>query len=135
MPTRGKVEVPNPFSGDEEFLRRISPSHFNFSTQEIQSWAFDNLDDTPGRMSVNWSGLATVQETVQDHPGFGVASITARSCYDEKQGIEYTPVKDHPSLRDNPAHCDVVGDKPKGVQRRLRNSVKALLLRPEAPPD
>ena len=114
------------FDDNEQFLRKILPVWFDFEKQEIQSWAFDNHPRTPDRMSVNWANLSSVEHTANADSGCGVASITAKVCYQEKQDIEYTPQED------NPAHCDVVGRKNKTTMRRLRNSA-VLLLAPKYP--
>ena len=113
------------FNDNEHFLRRILPQWFNFDTQEIQSWAFANHPLTPDRMSINWEKLSSVKQTAVD-PGSGVASITAKVCYQENQDIEHTPQED------NPSHCDVVGLKNKTIQRRLRNAA-VLRLAPKNP--
>ena len=92
------------FADDDEFLRRIPAWLFDFEKQEIQSWAFGN-DEGSDRFSVNWAELSSIEHTVQGHPGFGVASLTASDFRIEEQDILHTPSPD------NVAHCDVVGEK------------------------
>ena len=113
------------FQDTEQFLRKILPDWFDFELQEIQSWAFDNHPLTPDRMSVNWAKLSSVEHTAVD-PECGVASITAKVCYQENQVIERSPKED------NHSHCDVVGRKTKSIMRRLRNAA-VLLLAPKNP--
>lgn len=117
-----------PFDDDTDFLRGIHPDWFNFQTQQIESWAFDNHPQTPNRMSVNWAEISSVEETIKYNPSCGVASITAKVCYQENQEIEHTPQDD------NPAHCDVIGRKTLAIKRRLRNAAILLLAPTESTP-
>jgi hypothetical protein len=71
-------------------------------------------------MSVNWSTLSSVEDTLKGYRGYGVVSITAGLCWNLEQQIEYQPIKDHPDLEDNTAHCEVVGKK----TTRVRNGFK-----------
>jgi hypothetical protein len=114
------------FDKREDFLRRVPWYQFNFEKQEIFVLAFRNHHSTPDRLSVNWAIHSSVKQTAEVLPGSGVASITAEVCYREKQEIEHTPEEE------NYAHCDVIGDKPSSVQRRLRNAARLLL--PPTPP-
>ena len=117
--------VAKDFADDDEFLRRIPPWLFDFEKQEIQSWAFSNDKDRDS-FSVNWAELSSVEHTTQGHQGFGVASLTAHDFRIEEQVILHT------RKPDNVAHCDVVGEKPKARQRKLRNmAMDKLLLQPE----
>ena len=108
------------FAEFEEFLRRIPPWLYDFDKQEVQSWAFANDDEYPDRFSVNWEKHSSVEHTLEGHSGFGVVSLTAGLLYSEKQEILHTP------QTDSFAHCDVIGEKKKARQRRLRNSAKLL---------
>ena len=120
----------NRFEDGEEFFRRIPHWEYDFQNGSIHDRAFknDRLDtgEDSGRLSVNWRRLITLEETLEGHVGFGIAVITARACYDEVQTIEETP------RSNNPAHCDIVGSKPKPRQRRLRKA--ATLIRPPSKP-
>ena len=100
------------------------PIHYDFDRAIIQSSAFDNSPGT-NAMSVNLARLSSVEETLAGHPGYGIASLTAESLYVENQHIRHKPESN------NFAHCDVEGDKPKRVRRRLRDSAK-LLITPES---
>ncbi len=109
---------PERFPDEDDFYRRIPPDQF--SEGKIHSNAFGGQ-----RLSVNWSGRASVDSTLEGFEGFGVASITAGICYQENQAIEPTPIQS------NSAHCEIVGPKPRPVRRRLRKS--AILLREPEP--
>lgn len=104
------------FRDDDDFLRRIPHWQFDFDTRRVLPFAFKLF-----RLSVNWSKYATVDQTVEGHQGWGVASITALDCYSAGQDIEYKPQPD------NLAHCDVVGEKTNRIQRRLNKAAKLLL--------
>ena len=112
--------IADPFTAEEEFLRRIPPIHFDFDKGRIYSSAFDNRSGTD-RMSVNRMRLSSAEETLCGHPSYGVASLTADVIYKENQQILHTPTED------NVAHCDVVGTKPKSVRRRLRNAARLVV--------
>ena len=99
----------------DRFFKWVNPCDWNWEENRPNSGAFNNL-----RMSVNWSALSTVEHTKQGNPRYGVVSLTKEVCQRFGQVIHYSPVKDHPSLPDNPAHCDVVGEKkPRTLRRRL----------------
>jgi hypothetical protein len=53
------------------------------------------------------------ESVLRDHPGFAVASITAAFARKCGQGIARNP------LRDDPAHAEVFGQKPKAIRQRL----------------
>jgi len=107
------------FVPDDRFLRIISPIHYDSQTGKVFSAAFQNTSRTK-RMSVNWTKLCTIKDTLKGYPGYRVASISAELCWSLKQDIEGTPITE------NPAHCDVVGDKPKSVRRQFRNKAEYL---------
>ena len=74
---------PNEFASDDELLRRI-PHWQHDHVKGIHSNAFMN-DKLPtggisDRFSVNLGRLATVNETLRGHPGFGVAGLTVEAC-------------------------------------------------------
>lgn len=71
-------------------------------------------------MSVDWMRLSTIDDTLRSYPGFGVASISAQLCWSLNQEVERTPSEE------NPAHCDVIGDKPKPVRRKFSDIAEYL---------
>jgi len=107
------------FAADDRFLRRIHPQYYDPNTGKVASGAFQNASDT-NRMSVNWMKLSTVDDTLRGYPGFGVASISAKLCWLLDQNIEGIPSEE------NPAHCDIVGAKPKPVRRKFRDRAEYL---------
>lgn len=107
------------FAADDQFLRRILPWHYDPTTGRVSPRAFANGRDT-NRMSVNWSALSPVEDTLREYPDFGVASLSAELCWSLDQQIEKTPVET------NPAHCDVVREKPEPVKRRFRDNARYL---------
>ena len=74
-------------------------------------------------MSVDWVDMTTSQEALDRWAQWGddrgLASITADLSWDNGQNVEYTPTED------NPAHSDVVGDKPPSVRKRLAKGCQA----------
>ena len=115
------------FSDNDEFLRRIPPALFDFKRREIQSWAFSNDKDSDS-FSVNfWDETSSVEFIVENHTGYGVVSFTYDFLHKvEKQEVVFA------ECDSNPAHCNVVGDKNKTRQRRLRNmAMTNLLLLPQ----
>lgn len=107
------------FATDDHFLRRIAPQYYNPDTGKVTSAAFQNTSST-NRMSVDWMKLSTVDNTLRGYPRFGVASISAGLCRSLNQEIERT------HSEENPAHCDVVGDKPPPVRRKFRDMAEYL---------
>lgn len=107
------------FASDESFLRRIAPEYYDSNTGKVSSGAFQNSSHT-NRMSVDWMRLSTVDDTLRDYRGFGVASISAGLCLSLNQEVERAPQEE------NPAHCDVVGDKPKFVRHKFREMAEYL---------
>lgn len=107
------------FAADDSFLRRIHPQYYNHNTGRVSSAAFQNASNTD-RMSVNWMKLSTVDDTLRGYTGFGIASVSASLCWFLNQRLENTP------LQGNPAHCDVVGEKPASVRRRFRDMAQYL---------
>jgi len=105
------------FAADDSFLRRIPPQYYDPSTGKVSSAAFQNASSTK-RMSVNWMKLSGVDDTLHGYPGFGVASISAELCWFLNQEVENVPSEE------NPAHCDIVGDKPQSVSRKFRDMAK-----------
>lgn len=104
------------FAPEDEFLRWVHENYVH-TDGSVSPGAFSNSSGTQ-RMSVNWSALSSVKDTLADRNNFGVVSITAQLCWDLSQEIEKTPTVS------NPAHCDVVGDKPLSVKRKFANGSK-----------
>jgi len=102
------------FVADDSFLRRIHPQYYNPNTGKVASAAFQNASST-NRMSVNWMKLSTVDDTLRGYPRFGVALISAELCWFLNQQVESV------TSEENPAHCDIVGDKPRSVRRKFRD--------------
>lgn len=122
-PSSSPEYSPVDFSDNDEFLRRIPPALFDFERQEIQSWAFSNDKDS-NSFSVNfWNETSSVEFILENHTGYGVVSFT----YDFLHNVEEQEVV-FAECDSNPAHCDVVGEKNKRRQRRLRNMAMANLL-------
>ena len=71
------------------------------------------------RESANWGALATPESTVTGRPNHGVISVTTALCIRLGQQIEYTPIRHDPLLADNPAHCDIIGQKNGPGKRHL----------------
>ena len=97
------------FEATDEFLRRVHPEQLNPEDGTVSTAAF-----TPERMSVNWSDLSSVEDTLIGHEGWGVVSFTAALCWGRNQAIEHTPAVD------NEAHCDVVGKKTTAVRKAFK---------------
>lgn len=118
-PMREMNESDQIFAPNDHFLRRIHPMYYNPATGKVSFAAFQNTTHT-NRMSVNWVELSGIGETLRGYPAFGVASISAGLCWSLDQEIERTPVED------NPAHCDVIGDKPPAIRRKFRDMAEYL---------
>ena len=112
-------ESSQPFVPNDRFLRRIPPVFYDSKTGKVMSAAFQNAPRTK-RMSVNWTKLSTIKDTLNGYPGYRVASISAELCWSLEQDIEGTP------SAENPAHCDVVGNKPQSVKRKFRDKAEYL---------
>ena len=81
------------------------------------------------RMSIDWAELSTPRETYDrwEHWGDrrGVASLTAKLIWDNKQRILFTPIETPTEC--NPAHCDMEdGENAEGLSK---NQLKKNLLR------
>jgi hypothetical protein len=108
----------------DQFLKRVRPEDWNWEKERPNSGQFTNP-----KMSTNWSALASVQQTTAGRPDHGVVSLTRDDCYQEGQAIKYGPIKDDPDEPDNPAHCDIIGEKKRGrVSRRLAAQATVCLL-------
>jgi len=107
------------FEPNDKFLRRIPPLYYNPTTKKISSAAFQNASGT-NRMSVNWMNLSSVDDTLRGYPRFGIASISAELCWTLKQEIERT------GSDSEPAHCDVIGNKPPNIRKQFRDNAEYL---------
>lgn len=76
--------------------RRLRPGANNFTDQEQSS---------------DWYALKSPQQIVEERPGYGVVALSVAQCVSQEQTIKYTPVIDDKELPDNPAHCDIAGEK------------------------
>lgn len=94
--------------------------HYNVKNGKVSPRAFKNKATTR-RMSVDCAKLSSIEDILKDHTGFGVASITAGLCWLLDQEIERT------NTQDNPAHCDIVGDKPTEVMQSFRDGAQYLV--------
>jgi len=71
-------------------------------------------------MSVDWAALSSGEDTLRDNDEWGLVTLTAELCWEQKQTIEHTP------LPDNRAHCDIVGKKTTTVKRAFKEGAKWL---------
>ena len=119
-------EFPQPLEEDDEFYRALRPEWIK-GGGKISPGAFSNASQTD-RMSVDWADRSTPQQTFDRWTVWGedrgVASITAGLSWNNAQGIEYTPDES------NPAHSDVVGDKPDRVRKNLARGAKLVVPAP-----
>jgi len=115
-------------TNEADLWRRSHPKWWvpdeNTGGRRITSEAFQD-DPNGAAMSVTIASEVTGPEVLlAGHPGYGVAGLIAgwvRSC---GQIIVRQPEAG------NPGHAHVVGDKPKGVRKRLRNGASIVV-----PPD
>lgn len=107
------------FVANDKFLRRIPWWHLKRSG-EISSAAFQN-DGGTNSFSTNWMKLSSIEDTLRNHPGFGLASISAKLCWDLNQKIKWEP------LEDNVAHCEIVGRKTDSISKKLRDGAEPLV--------
>ena len=112
-------EQPEPLHPRDEFLRLIKPIYYHPETGKVYSQAFQNTTGTD-RMSVNCERLSSVDDTLAENPGQGVAQLSTELCVSLHQTLDHTPDDD------NHAHCDVVGEKPQRVRKALRDGAKLL---------
>ena len=118
---------------DAALWRRIPPWHFvpdgNLGRVRPSSAAFeDHPDGTP--MSVLLAEIVAqtrrrAEDILAGHEGYGLAAITAGLARDYGQGVARKP------SRDEPAHAEVFGKKPKPVRKRLAKGSEWVL----PPPD
>lgn len=108
------------FVPDDKFLRRIPWWHLK-PTGEISSAAFQNDGET-NSFSTNWMKLSSIEDTLRNDPGFGVASISAKLCWELAQETRWTPVDD------NVAHCDIFGHKTESISKKFRSGAELLVV-------
>lgn len=92
--------------------------------REDDSIAAGAFADHGGGMSVDWAKYATPHDT-RSHPtkgpgNYGAVSMNAghvRSI--DALKVIHEPIKDHPTLPDNRAHSEVIGDKTNEVRMKL----------------
>jgi hypothetical protein len=118
-------DVITDFRPDELLWRVINPAAHLKPNGELSTAAFSNTSGTSA-MSVDCAQLSTPQESAARmayNPRI-VAPLTVGLCTEQGQTVEHTPTSSPP----NPAHCDVVGRKPPGVQRALRDFAAGRLI-------
>ena len=82
--------------------------------------------------SSDWEALKSPEEILEQRPGFGIAALTVAQCVSRNQTIKYTPIRHDERVPDNPAHCDIIGEKTGGpggslsTARWLANQCKVL---------
>ena len=116
-----QIEQIESFPDDEQFYRYISLRTYDPNTEQLLSNAFTDHRESPGRCSVNLAHMSSPEKTIENLPGYGVASITARPIYTEQLTIEHMPETG------NSAHCDIVGRKSRGCRRRLARAAQVLI--------
>ncbi len=113
--------------GDDEDLWRRLPAYwvkydYELQTNRVSSQAFQNSPDgTPTSVSIS-SELNGPEELIEEHPGYGIGSLTAghsRSC---GQGIYRNP------RPENPAHAYMFGAKTKGNMRCLARGCEIIVV-------
>lgn len=106
------------FEPYEEFIKFVHPK---------ANWSWDEGRPATSlfkghRVSANWSALTTPLSTVDGRPGFGALAVTTALVVSLGQTIKYTPINDDLILPDNPAHCDIVGYKPRSLALKFARS-------------
>ena len=111
---------------DEDLWRRLPASWVKYDnelqTNRVTSQAFQNSPDrTPTSVSIS-SELNGPGELLEDHPGYGIGSLTAghsRSC---GQGICRNP------LPEKPAHAYIFGAKTRPNMRCLARGCEIIVV-------
>jgi hypothetical protein len=126
MPDRIFADDPT-IPGAERLLRRISPIHVIWDDNgnpNISSGAFDNpknhLDLSVNLASVMEAAGREPKDAIREHPGFGLALITASHARSLNQSAARNPTEVEP------AHGIVYGEKPHSVRRRLRDGAHCI---------
>lgn len=114
------------FEPDERFFKFVHPeAQWNWKQDRPGTNVFKYESE-----SVNWEALATPESTIIRRPAHGVISVNTYLCIFLGQRIEYTPIRHDPVLQDNPAHCDIVGNKDMKIARQFAREAKKWI-RPE----
>lgn len=119
-------------SDDESLWRRINPAWIvidqNLGCRRPTSQAFQNRDGEKLSVLLAQGVLSSgrrAEDVVSGLPGYGLAGFTVRCARGLGQAVVRAPEPDEP------AHCHIVGDKPKRVQRALAKEARWVL----PPPD
>ena len=96
------------FEAEELLLLFIHPDQWNRRGSKLRPGS-NNFTDQ--EQSSDWNALKSPQHIVEERPGYGVVALSIAQCVSQEQTIKYTPVIDDKKLPDNPAHCDIVGEK------------------------
>lgn len=106
-------------SGDTKLYRRVDPRFIkrDGDTVRISAGAFQNTSAT-NEMSVSLGDTLALQRRepgslLLAFPGYGLVAITAELARLEDQSIRRSETPE------DPAHGDVVGDKPPGRRKRF----------------
>ena len=114
------------FEAHEVFYKFLHPKvDWSWKEDRPSTAVFRDL-----RESVSWGALATPSTLLNGREDYGLLSVNTGLCVDLYQTIKYTP--NVPGYPNTPAHCDIVGEKPRKVAREFaRRACK--LVRPEKP--
>ena len=132
--------MPEPYDdpniGDEDrIIRRIAEHHLtpdeNFGDTRISSQAFKPSSDGSG-LSVDIEQLILAdgkdpREWLITPPFIGAVSFPAAAARGHGCRIGYDPIKNHPTLPDNPYHGAVWGPAP--TPHKISNGTQKALLR------
>ena len=127
---------PRPLTPSDTFYRAIHPDWLKKRNGTISSGAFSK-SSYDNRMSMDWSEKSTIQESYDRTEKWGdcrgLASLTAKLCWDNCQAIFFDPIKDHPKLDDNPSHSQMANSteppamSEKRLKKRLARNAKLLV--------
>lgn len=118
----GQYEDDLTISDAEVLWRRIRPGQYHYDDNRHEdwpeSWAFDDGKDGSPMSVFLASETKDPRLVLKDHPGYGLAAITAGAARQHRQKIVRDP---QPNLPDG--HALVVGDKKaRKVKQGLRNA-------------
>ena len=109
------MEFPRPLAAEDTFYRVIRGLHLK-DDGRISPGAFCKTSGT-NRMSADWSERSTPQESIDRFHQWddrkAVASITAETCWNKDQSLDFKP------LPNNPAHSEVVGTDSNSLRKQL----------------
>ena len=130
--TGSDAPEPNrPIDGQTRLYRRINRPHYSPQADgsfRLRDTAFKNSPGGGKDMSV------ALEDTLADSGGevmdvlagygaeWGLAAITTQTAWDHEQDVQRTP-KD-----DDPAHGDVIGEKPTGRRKKLALAAEWVVL-------